>query len=203
MIKNSVIGSIRGEISRKSQGDVFLLTDFCDKGSSDAVKKALSRLCSSGEVSRIGRGIYCVSKRDNIFGFGNIYPSQEQIAHAVARSEGVSIIPTTEFAMNAMNLTTQIQTNTVFLTDGCRRHIKLDGYKGNGITFIHSSNKRLFKIRDRRMLLAILSMMGIGEKNMDGKKTQLIRSHLDSVSLLDYLHDIKFAPAWIQRKLIS
>lgn len=184
-------------------GDVLLMKDFVHVGSEDAVKKAMSRLCSSGEIRRLGRGIYCVPKNDDVFGLGPVYPSLEQVAMAVARSEGIAIIPTFEFAMNSLNLSTQIQTNSVYLTDGCRRHIKLDGYKGNGITFVHSSNSRLFKIKDRRMLLIVLSMIGVGEKNMNGDKLRLVKSHLENVSMQAYLHDIQFAPVWIKKKLIS
>lgn len=202
-MKNSVINSVREILSSRDRGEVFVLKDFSSAGSENAVKKALSRLSSSGEITRLGRGIYCALKSDEVFGFGKIYPSRDQVALAVAQSEGISIIPTIEYAMNAMNLSTQIQTNSVFLTDGCRRHIKLDGYKGAGITLVHSSNTRLFKIRNRRMLLIILSMMGIGENNIDGNKISLIKSHLETVSLQDYLHDIQFAPVWIRKKLIS
>ena len=202
-MKKSAISSVREIISSRDKGEVFVLKDFTSAGSEDAVKKALSRLCSSGEITRQGRGIYCVLKNDELFGLGKIYPSMDQVAHAVARSEGISIIPTTEYAMNALNLSTQIQTNSVFLTDGCRRHIRLDGYKGNGITFVHSSNSRLFKITNRRMLLIILSMIGIGEKNMDEDRIRVIKSHLVSVSLQEYLHDIQFAPVWIRKRLIS
>lgn len=194
---------IREQLDRLAPGEVFLLKDFLNLGSDDIVKKAISRLCFSGEITRLGRGIYCVAKTDSVFGFGKVYPSQEKIAQAVARSEGVSIIPTAEFAINALNLSTQIQTNAVFLTNGCRRHIRLDGYKSNGIKFIHCSNHRLFDIKDRRMLLIILSMKGIGEKNLDEAKLNMIKSHLKNVSLQDYLHDIKLAPEWIQKKLMS
>lgn len=199
----SVTEIIRKEISQRQAGDVFLLKDFSHFGTEDSVKKALSRMCLSGEIIRLGKGVYCIPNVDTHFGFGNVYPAQEKIAQAVAQSEGLSIIPTAEFAMNALNLTTQIQTNTVFLTDGCRRHIKLDGYKGNGITFIHCSNRRLFEIKNRRMLLIILSMKHIGENNLSVAHMDLIRGHLQNVSLQDYLHDIQLAPVWIQRKLMS
>ena len=202
-MKNSVISSIREIVSRKEKGEVFLMKEFLETGSENSVKKAMSRLCLSGEITRLGRGIYCIPKSDEIFGFGSVYPSLERVAKTVARIEGVSIIPTPEFAMNALNLSTQIQTNSVFLTDGCRRHINLDGYKGAGITFVHSSNSRLFKIRNRWMLLIILSMMGIGENNIDEDIISLIKSHLKTVSLQDYLHDIQFAPVWIQKRIIS
>lgn len=202
-MENSVISSIRNEIARKEKGTVFLSKDLSALGSTDAVKKALSRLCSAGLVTRLGRGLYYVPKKDDIFGFGVLLPSTDQIAHALADSEGISIIPTTDFAMNALNLTTQMQTNSVYLTDGCRRHIALEGYKGNGITFIHSSNKRLFKIQNRWMLLIILSMIGIGENNINEAQLHLIKSHLVNISLQDYLQDIKLAPLWIQKKLVS
>ena len=202
-MNTSAISTVRNILSSRDKGEVFVLKDFSSAGSEDAVKKALSRLCSSGELTRLGRGIYCALKTDDVFGFGKIYPPLDQVARAVARSEGISIIPTTEYAMNAMNLSTQIQTNSVFLTDGCRRHIRLNGYKGNGITFVHSSNSRLFKITNRRMLLIILSMIGIGERNLDEDRVRVIKSHLVSVSLQEYLHDIQFAPVWIQKKLIS
>ena len=182
-MNTSAISTVRNILSSRDKGEVFVLKDFSSAGSEDAVKKALSRLCSSGELTRLGRGIYCALKTDDVFGFGKIYPPLDQVARAVARSEGISIIPTTEYAMNAMNLSTQIQTNSVFLTDGCRRHIRLNGYKGNG--------------------LIILSMSGIGERNLDEDRVRVIKSHLVSVSLQEYLHDIQFAPVWIQKKLIS
>ena len=199
----SVINSIRSEITSKGNGHIFLMKDFAHLGSENAVKKALSRLCNAGVITRLGKGIYCSLDEDKIFGFGKKYPSTDSIAQAVADSEGVSIIPTVDFAMNALNLSTQIQTNSVFLTDGCKRKIHLDGYKGAGITFVHCSNRRLFQVKNRTMLLIILSMKGIGERNLDVAQMETIKSQLGKITLQDYLHDIKLAPVWIQKKLQS
>ena len=199
----SVITSICSEIAKKGNGRIFLLKDFAHMGTENAVKKALSRLCNTGAITRLGKGIYCSLEEDQVFGFGKKYPSRDSIAQAVADSEGITIIPTVDFAMNALNLSTQIQTNSVFLTDGCKRKIHLDGYKGAGITFVHCSNRRLFQVKNKTMLLIILSMKGIGERNLDMAQMKIIKSQLGKITLQDYLHDIKLAPVWIQKKLQS
>ena len=67
-MKKSVSHIIERKISRFKPGQVFLPSDFKELGTSTAIRKVLSRLVESGQVERMGQGIYVIPKNDKVFG---------------------------------------------------------------------------------------------------------------------------------------
>jgi hypothetical protein len=53
-IQDDILDRIRGH----DRGKVFTPKDFLDLGSRDAADQSLSRLAKSGEIQRLGRGLY-------------------------------------------------------------------------------------------------------------------------------------------------
>ncbi|MFV0198825.1 DUF6088 family protein [Empedobacter falsenii] len=64
---------------------MFFLDDFSKYGSSDNIRKVLSRLENEGLVERLAQGIYLKPKKDPFL--GTIYPTTEEIAKQIALNE--------------------------------------------------------------------------------------------------------------------
>ncbi|MFV0174758.1 DUF6088 family protein [Empedobacter falsenii] len=73
------------KISKSSFGEMFFLDDFSKYGSSDNIRKVLSRLENEGLVERLAQGIYLKPKKDLLL--GTIYPTTEEIAKQIALNE--------------------------------------------------------------------------------------------------------------------
>ena len=178
---------------------MYINSDFADLGSPDAVRQALQRMQKDGMIVRVLRGIYCYPKIDNELGMGVLSPSFYDIAQAIARRDNSKIIPTPSFALNQLNLSTQVTANVVFFTNGSSRRINIGS--GRGITFVHTSDNKMLAFKSYLMLLITLSMREIGEQSLTDKHLDIIKEHLRNVKKSDYNHDIKLMPVWIQKKL--
>ena len=114
----SIEDKILSNIKKCGRGTVFFAHDMLRYGQRQSVLKALERMATSGTILRVARGIYCYPKIDKVLGLGVLYPSLDEIAQAVAKRDKARIAPTGAFALNILGLSTQIQMNVVYLTDG-------------------------------------------------------------------------------------
>ncbi len=101
---------------RSQKGYAIFSDDFITYGTAKAVAKALERLEVKEELVRVARGIYARLEVDPIL--GPVKPGTEAIAEAIRRRDKAKIIPTGAMAMNALGLSTQVQINAVYLTNG-------------------------------------------------------------------------------------
>ena len=76
---------IQTKILKSSFGEIFFSDDFSKYGSSDNIRKVLSRLENEGLVERLAQGIYLKPKKDPFL--GTIYPTTEEIAKQIALNE--------------------------------------------------------------------------------------------------------------------
>ena len=112
----SVESKIKTRILHKRKGTVMFPDDFLDLGSSVSIRKALQILVSKNYIERISQGIYVRPKISELV--GEILPTAEDIAKAIAKRDKIRIIPTGALALNALRLSTQVPMNVVYLTDG-------------------------------------------------------------------------------------
>jgi hypothetical protein len=195
-MKNSVINSIKQQIISKGRAKFWFVDDFVAIGNNDSVRKALQQLTNEQMLLRICHGVYYYPKIDRELGLGILMPSKESTALAIAKHAGLKIVPTGAFALNALGLTTQVQTVVAFLTNGRARQINLGD--GRYIHFFHSSSQRLFEYNSYRMILIIQAMTELGENGMTDDVLSILAEQLSLVSERDFIHDIKLAPIWAQ-----
>lgn len=195
-MKNSVINSIKQQIISKGRAKFWFVDDFVAIGKNDSVRKALQQLTNEQMLLRICHGVYYYPKIDRELGLGILMPSKESTALAIAKHAGLKIVPTGAFALNALGLTTQVQTVVAFLTNGRARQINLGD--GRYIHFFHSSSQRLFEYNSYRMILIIQAMTELGENGMTDDVLSILAEQLSLVSERDFIHDIKLAPIWAQ-----
>jgi len=104
------------------EGMPFLPRCCCILGNRAALDQALSRLVRRGKLLRAGRGVYVspVASR-----FGAERPAVEKVVEELSRQRGETVVPSGASSANALGLTTQVPTRTVYSTSGKSRKFTL------------------------------------------------------------------------------
>ena len=187
-VENIIIGIIKKDV----KGSLFFTNDFIVYANSKAVSKALERLVVKGELKRVARGIYTRPKVSELV--GELMPTTEEIAKAIAKRDKARIIPTGDYALNAIGLSTQVPMNAVFLTDGAARKISI----GNRtIVFKKTAPKNLAAI-GKISGLAIQALKEIGKDKLEEWEQNKIIDLLKKEEKTILQHDILLAPEWIR-----
>jgi len=189
---DSIDDYIVEKIKKAKGGTVFFVEDFVRFGSTKAVGKVLERLVEKGEISRVARGMYARLKTHEVF--GEINPTAEEIAKAIAKRDKARIVPTGVLALNALGLSTQIPLNIVYLTDGSARTIKVGKHT---IKFKKASPKNLAAIGNISGLV-IQALKEIGKDYVTESEIRTVLKHLIKEEPHRLEHDIKLAPEWIR-----
>lgn len=195
-IENKIVSMIK---SRK-YGSILFASDFADMGERKTINKAFERIALSGKIIRIARGIYCKPKIDSEFGFGIIYPSIDDVAHAIAQRDKCRIVPTGDTALNKLGLSTQVPMNAVYLTDGTPRRIKI--YNGRGILFKHVVPKRL-DFKSELIMLITFALQTLGKDNLSEEQFNRIKQLLSNEPKERITDDLKLIPGWIRSIILK
>lgn len=191
-MKLTIENKINNKIKKAGRGSLYFTNDFIAYGNSKAVSKALERLVDKGELKRVSRGVYTRPKTSKLI--GEVMPSKEEIAKAIARRDKARIIPTGSYALNRLGLSAQVPVNAVFLTDGAARRIKLDY---GMITFKRTTPKNLVTI-GKISGLVIQALKEIGKGKVEAWEENKIIQLLKKDDNSKLKHDIKMAPEWIR-----
>ncbi|SKB95854.1 hypothetical protein SAMN05660903_03492 [Salegentibacter salinarum] len=123
-MSESIENRVKKKIGNYKRGKIFSPSDFTNLGSSTAIRQALNRLEEDGFLTRLAHVIYLYPKEHPIL--GELIPTTEEIALAIAKRDRARIIPTGNQALNKLGLSTQVPMNIVYLTDGSSRSIKIN-----------------------------------------------------------------------------
>lgn len=196
----SIEDKIFTSISKRGRGTVVTPSEFAGYGEPKSVQKAFERLAASQRLLRVARGIYCYPRIDKDLGLGALIPTFEEIAAAIARRDKSKIVPTGNYALNKLGLSTQLPMNVVFLTDGSPRKVKLAGERG--ITFRHTAKKNLAFQNDFSMLLTF-ALREIGAANLTEEQKDHVRELIRTVPLEILKKDFALIPAWIRKIILA
>lgn len=100
--------------------------DFLDLGGRGAVDQALSRLVKAGRLRRVGHGLYDLPRMSKLLKRMAPVDLDAAIA-AIARRDGVRIMPDGLVAANRLGLTNAVPAKGTYLTDGHSRKLKIGG----------------------------------------------------------------------------
>ncbi len=191
----SVDYHVFNRIVKNKRGMLYFPSDFSGLGSDESIRKSLSKLEKEKVLERLAHGIYLYPKKHSTY--GNLYPSTEEIAEQIARRDHARIIPTGSAALHKLRLTTQVPMNMVYLTDGAPRKIKIGKQR---ITFKSAVAKKM-ATRGPITTLVIQALQELGQKGVDGKVKEQLKSILENEDPKFIKHDAKLAPAWITKIL--
>lgn len=189
----SIENQIVERIESFPKGELLLPNDFSDLGSSEAVRIALFRLEKEGVINRVAQGIYVRPKISKLIGV--LVPSAEEVAEAITKRDRIRTVPTGNYALNALGLSTQVPMNIVFLTDGSPRIIKIGK---RTIKFKKTTPKNLLA-KGKISRLVIQALKEIGNGKVTAEEENKIMDLLKKEDLKDLKHDIALAPVWVQK----
>jgi hypothetical protein len=189
----SVESKIVEAIKKISKGVLIFPEDFQELGTSEAVRLALHRLEKENTITRVAQGIYVRPKSNKYI--GNLIPSAEEVAKAIAKRDRIRTLPTGSYALNALGLSTQIPMKIVLLTDGSPREIKVGK---RTIKFKKTTPKNL-SAKGEISKLVIQALKEIGLNNQTPIEEERIIELLKKEDPKHIMHDIKLAPVWIQK----
>lgn len=189
----SIEKQIERSIKSKPKGLLILPSDYLSYGNSTAIRKALDRLEDKKVIIRIAQGIYVRPKISKLI--GQLVPSAEEVAEAIAKRDHIRTLPTGSYALNALGLSTQVPMNIVLLTDGSPRVIKVGNRK---IKFKKTTPKNLMA-KGKISRLVIQALKDIGNDKVTDEEEMKILTLLAKENEKDLKHDITLAPVWIQK----
>ena len=195
---DSLANEIQQQILAGGVGKIYFISDFESFENEEVVKKTLFRLEKKGVIVRLSHGIYLYPNRSEKLGV--LYPSVDDIAHAIAIRDKAEIMPTGALAMNILGFSTQVPMNAVFITNGTPRKIQIGKRK---ITFKQAAPKN-FHFKSELMALLVSALKEIGQDNVDEAILSRIYE-LFSIrrEFVKYREDLALAPVWIRKIVIS
>lgn len=197
-MSESIENKVFTKIKKAKRGTVFFIDDFVTFGVAKTVNKVLERLVDSGELVRVGRGIYTRPQMSKLLGT-TLTPSTETIAKAIARRDRARIVPTGVYALHVLGLSTQIPLNVVYLTDGAARKVKVGK---RTIVFKKSAPKNLATIGEISSLV-IQALKVLEKDKVTDEEKQKVIDLLKKEDPIRLQHDIRLAPEWIRNIMKS
>lgn len=187
----SVISRIYG----RGRGCVMTPNDFLDLGSRDAIDQSLHRLTGSGTIRRIARRLYQYPKTHRLI--GEVAPSIEAVAKALAASEQVKLQPSGAYAANLFGLSEQVPAKVVFLTSGRARKMKL----GKLVIELRPAAPRKMAAAGRTSGLVLSALRYLGNEHITPARIAHLRKILSLKDRKRLLVDLPSAPAWLHPHL--
>ena len=188
-IENKMLHRIAG----KKKGWVFAPTHFLDLGNRAAIDQALSRLVRSGDIRRLTRGLYDHPQKHP--DFGDMPPSVDRIAAALAEKDNLKIQPSGAYAANLLGLSDQVPAKIVFLTDGSSRMVQVGNWR---IKFKKTTPKNM-ATAGRVSGLVIQALRYMKQENIDDKIINKLKRRLSVEDKKQLVSDLRYAPAWIEK----
>ena len=183
---------IKQRIDGARPGTVFFVNDFAEFDN-EYVSKILSLLKDFGVLERLAKGIYY---KPIITQYGNVYPSAEKIVRLIAEHENAEILPTGEYALNALGFSTQIPMKAVYLTNGSPRTINI----GNKKLRLKHRAPSSYSYKSQLMPLLVLALKAKGKSNITPKDIDRIEEIVsNSAERQQIKEDLSVTPVWIRK----
>ena len=192
MSRPDYLKQIENRIQSMPEGTVFITSDFLDLADTPAINKALSRLSSEGTIRRVIRGVYDRPRFSELL-LEYAAPDMDQIAKAIARNFGWTIVPCGDTALNLLGLSTQVPAVWQYVSDGPYREYTI----GNRLlSFKHGANKDVSGLSDR-FALVVQALKALGKDNIDASALEQLSSVLGPEERYAFLKDTQHRTAWV------
>jgi Family of unknown function (DUF6088) len=188
----TVQDQIFDHIRSTGRGKVFISKDFLNLGSRDAIDQALSRLTKTGEIQRLGRGLYHFPQRNERLGI-SLSPDADEIADALARQTGSRIAPSGAVAANRLGLSTQVPAKPVYLTDGRTRQVRV----GNFVFVIKHVPPKELPLGSRISTMVFQALRHLGRSAVDSEAIARLRHSISPQQKQELLRDARYTTDWI------
>ena len=185
---------IRMQIEQIPLGEPFTTASLLGLGMRATVDQTLRRLAQSGRIMPVSRGVF-VRPKVNRF-VGPVKPAPFKIAEAIARSTGAVIQPHGAEAARVFGLTTQMQTQPVYLTTGPTRRVKV----GQLVVTLKHAAPRKFGLAGRPGL-ALSALRYLGKEGVTLETIETVRRQLEPEEFEALRSATGLMPAWLSDRL--
>lgn len=192
MSRPNYLGEIKNRILAEKIGVVFVAADFADLTDKAIANVVLTRLESEGIIRRVLRGVYDKPEY-NEFLKEYVAPIPDNVAHALARNYGWTIVPCGDTALNLLGLSTQIPATWVYVSDGTYKEYT---YDKTTIQFKRTTNKEVSKL-SYKTALTIQALKALGKDKIDDIVLARLRKMLTADEKQTMLLEAKTATSWI------
>jgi hypothetical protein len=182
-------------MTRATPGRVFTPFDFLDLGSPHSVGMVLTRMMRSGDLRRLARGLYDVPRTHPVL--GELLPTADDIAQALARRDGATVQPAGAMAANLLSLSEQVPARAVYHTDGPSRTVTI------GALTVQLKKRPPRQVRSRSPMssLVFAALRSLGKTNVSRARVAHLRKTLSTADRRQVLKDLPLAPAWMHPHL--
>ncbi len=195
MRRPNYLEQIKEQIDRAKPGTVFIPSDFFNITEMTNVNVCLNRLIKSGTLTRVMRGMYA-KLRYSVTLEQNIPPRSEDIAKAIARNYGWTVVPSGDRALNMLGLSTQEPATLSYVSDGPYKT-----YKAEGVTmhFLHTDNKNEIIDISERTALVIQAIKALGKDNITERDIKKLSKQFSCDEKRKIEQESRRATAWVHR----
>lgn len=187
----SVAKQIKQAINKLPTGKPFTVRNLHHLGSTENVRKVLTRLANAGKIRRVTRGVFVKPKK--VASIGETLPTAEEVAKAVAESTGEQIAVHGAEAARQLRLSTQVPMQTVFCTTGNTRKIKLQ----NKVIILKHVSPRKLATTGTIAGLVISALWYLGRNTVTQKTIHKIKQILPRNEYQKVLQETEHMPAWM------
>jgi len=184
-------GLIRQRIVEMPIGEPFTPKVFLECGTRASVDQTLARLVKAGAIERVSRGVFVCPEISRFV--GKVSPSPLKVAETVARATGVIVQVHGAEAARRLELTTQVPTQSVFVTSGPSKRILVGKME---IRLQHVCQRKL-ALAGRPAGLALAAMWYLGKREVTPALVEKIRHKLGSSEFEVLKSAIRSMPAWM------
>jgi hypothetical protein len=188
---NSTADRIWKQVGHAADGTIFHAGQFLNLDTRASIDQALSRMTKVGLLRRLARGLYYRPRQHPLL--GDILPSVDSIAKALAERDLVKLQPFGGYAANLLRLSEQVPMHVVFLTDGKPRKISI----GNRIVELRRASPRMMAAAGRMTGLLIAGLRFVGKANVTPERVAHLRTLLSAEDRQRLIEDLPMAPVWM------
>lgn len=172
---------------------MFIPSDFADIAEAVKVNMCLKRLKENGELTSLKRGVYMKPRYSALL--NQPVPARlDDVAKAMARNFGWTIVPCGDTALNLLGLSTQVPAVWSYVSDGPYRSYTVDGVM---LQFKHTDRKSEIIGLSEKTALVIQALRAIGKENLTQKDVKKLTGKLDEAEKARLLSEGQRAAAWI------
>lgn len=126
---------------------------------------------------------------------GELSPSMDTVARAIARRSGSRIVATGAQAANLLGLSTQVPAKPIYLTNGSSRSVAVGNYS---IAFRHVGPRRM-GVKNDISVLVFEALRYIGRANVTDQVATRLRRSLPAEAKAELRRDLSRASIWMRQ----
>ena len=193
MKRPDYLEQVKKRLQDAKEGSVFIPSDFFDIAEAVKINKCLDRLEETGDLRRVMRGIYVKPRFSELLN-RDVPPRSDDIAKAIARNYGWTIVPCGGTALNMLGLSTQVPAVWFYVSDGPYKTYEVDGMT---LKFKHTDNKNELINISYKTALAVQALKALGKDNVTDKELRGISKQLTENEKVQMLVEAKRVTAWV------